>query len=67
MINPLSNALASMAKRIEEIQDTLPPSWTEGEDRVTDEMVARIRALEEEWIIDPDRRKEFSGIQDQDE
>jgi len=66
MINPLSNALASMAKRIEEIQDTLPPSWTEGEDRVTDEMVARIRALEEEWIIDPDRRKEFSGIQDQD-
>ena len=67
MINPLSNALASMAKRIEEIQDTLPPSWTEGEDRVTDEMVARIRALEEEWIIDPDRRKEFSGIQDEDE
>lgn len=67
MTNPLSNALESMAKRIEDIQDTLPPSWTEGEDHVTDDMVARIQAIEEEWLIDPEQRKEFSGIQDDDE
>ena len=66
MTNPLSNALASMAKRIEDIQETLPPTWTVGEDHVTDEMVTRIQAIEEEWLVDPEQRKEFSGIQDED-
>ena len=67
MTNPLTHALNSMVKRIEDIQDTLPPSWIEGEDHVTDEMVNRIIALEEEWLVDPEKRRELSGIQDQDE
>ena len=62
MTTQLERSLEEMTVRIEELQQLIPPSWKEGEDALTDEMVDRIMAIESEWLVTPKEMELFSSI-----
>ena len=53
-----------MGLRLTELQQQLPEIWDEGDDDETDDLVASINAIEEEWLVDPDLRRQFSVIEE---
>jgi hypothetical protein len=53
-----------MGLRLTELQEQLPEIWDEGDDEGTDDLVASINAIEEEWLVDPDLRRQFSVIEE---
>ena len=63
-IEPLERSLREMGLRLTELQQQLPDIWDEGDDDDTDDLVASINAIEEEWLLDPDLRKQFSVIEE---
>ena len=62
-IEPLERSLREMGLRLTELQQQLPEVWDEGDDDETDDLVASINAIEEEWLVDPDLRRQFSVIE----
>ena len=62
MTSQLERSLEEMTHRIDELQQLIPPSWKEGEDALTDEMVNRIIAIESEWLVTPKEIELFSSI-----
>ena len=63
-IEPLERSLREMGLRLTELQEQLPEIWDEGDDEGTDDLVASINAIEEEWLVDPDLRRQFSVIEE---
>ena len=63
-LEPLERSLREMGLRLTHLQDQLPPIWDPGEDDTTDELVADIMAIEEEWLVDPELRRRFSVIEE---
>ena len=63
-IEPLERSLREMGLRLTELQEQLPEIWDEGDDEDTDDLVASINAIEEEWLVDPDLRRQFSVIEE---
>ena len=63
-IEPLERSLREMGLRLTELQEQLPEIWDEGDDDETDDLVASINAIEEEWLVDPDLRRQFSVIEE---
>ena len=63
-IEPLERSLREMGLRLTELQQQLPEVWDEGDDDETDDLVASINAIEEEWLVDPDLRRQFSVIEE---
>ena len=63
-IEPLERSLREMGLRLTELQQQLPEIWDEGDDDETDDLVASINAIEEEWLVDPDLRRQFSVIEE---
>ena len=63
-IEPLERSLREMGLRLTELQQQLPDIWDEGDDDDTDDLVASINAIEEEWLVDPDLRRQFSVIEE---
>ena len=63
-IEPLERSLREMGLRLTELQQQLPEIWDEGDDENTDDLVASINAIEEEWLVDPDLRRQFSVIEE---
>ena len=63
-IEPLERSLREMGLRLTELQQQLPEIWDEGDDDDTDDLVASINAIEEEWLVDPDLRRQFSVIEE---
>ncbi len=61
----LKYSLIEMGKRINTLLDFIPEdiTWEPGEDPSIDEAADAILAIEEEWIIDEDQRREFSVIE----
>ena len=61
----LKYSLIEMGKRINTLLDFIPEdiTWNPGEDPTIDEAADAILAIEEEWIIDEDQRREFSVIE----
>ncbi len=61
----LKYSLIEMGKRINTLLDFIPEdiTWEPGEDPTIDEAADAILAIEEEWIIDEDQRREFSVIE----
>ena len=61
----LKYSLIEMGKRINTLLDFIPEdiTWQPGEDPSIDEAADAILAIEEEWIIDEDQRREFSVIE----
>ena len=61
----LKYSLIEMGKRINTLLDFIPEdiTWNPGEDPSIDEAADAILAIEEEWIIDEDQRREFSVIE----
>ena len=63
-LEPLERSLREMGLRLTELQEQLPDIWDEGDDDETDDLVASINAIEEEWLVDPDLRRQFSVIEE---
>lgn len=63
-LEPLERSLREMGLRLTELQEQLPEIWDEGDDEDTDDLVASINAIEEEWLVDPDLRRQFSVIEE---
>ncbi len=61
----LKHSLIEMGQRINTLLDFIPEdiTWEPGEDPTIDEAADAILAIEEEWIIDKDQRREFSVIE----
>ena len=61
----LKHSLIEMGKRINTLLDFIPEdiTWEPGEDPSIDEAADAILAIEEEWIIDEDQRRDFSVIE----
>ena len=61
----LKYSLIEMGKRINTLLDFIPEdiTWVPGEDPSIDEAADAILAIEEEWIIDEDQRRDFSVIE----
>ena len=61
----LKYSLIEMGKRINTLLDFIPEdiTWEPGEDPSIDEAADAILAIEEEWIIDEDQRRDFSVIE----
>ena len=61
----LKYSLIEMGKRINTLLDFIPEdiTWEPGEDPTIDEAADAILAIEEEWIIDEDQRRDFSVIE----
>ena len=61
----LKYSLIEMGKRINTLLDFIPEdiTWEPGEDPTIDEAADAILAIEEEWILDEDQRREFSVIE----
>lgn len=62
-MEPLQRSLVEMAERIQELYQQLPDEWDSGTDLRIDNLVADIEAIESEWIIDPQQRRELSCIE----
>ena len=58
----LKYSLIEMGKRINTLLDFIPEdiTWEPGEDPTIDEAADAILAIESEWILDEDQRREFS-------
>ncbi len=61
----LKYSLLEMCKRINTLLDFIPENtdWLPGENAAIDEVADAIFAIEEEWIIDSDQRRELSVIE----
>ena len=61
----LKYSLIEMGKRINTLLDFIPEdiTWNPGEDPTIDEAADAILAIESEWILDEDQRREFSVIE----
>lgn len=61
----LKYSLIEMGKRINTLLDFIPEdiTWEPGEDPTIDEAADAILAIESEWILDEDQRREFSVIE----
>jgi len=54
-----------MAHRIDALVQQLPLTWIDGDPEI-DHLVDNIRAIEGEWLIDPETRAAFSSIEQAD-
>nr|BAR36130.1 hypothetical protein [uncultured Mediterranean phage uvMED] len=61
----LKYSLIEMGKRINTLLEFIPEGadWMPGENPTIDEAADAILAIEEEWIIDEDQRRDFSVIE----
>ena len=62
----MTRSLGELCQHMEKQLDFLTPDETIDGDTLTNEqleIIERVEAIEQEWIIDPDRRKELTLIQ----
>jgi hypothetical protein len=62
----MTRSLGELYQHMEKQLDFLTPDETIDGDTLTNEqleIIERVEAIEEEWILDPDRRKELTLIQ----
>ena len=62
----MTRSLGELYQHMEKQLDFLQPDETIDGDTLTNEqleIIERVEAIEQEWIIDPDRRKELTLIQ----